>query len=741
MNNKLPYHISNSYVLRAPLLPLNHIIGIINNKNTNCIDLLPLFDNDIIKEAIFLASPDLYQRLLLWKNNEIKDSKEIEKLCISFFKYLLRMSSRCTPFGLFAGCSVGTFGDETKINLSGSEKFSRHTRLDMNYLCSLALDLAKIPEIKKGILFYPNSSIFISNNQIRYVEYKYINSTRNHFVIGVDDSPYLQKVLQKAQKGELICNLAETLTDEEVNIKEAKEFINELIEAQILISELEPSVSGEEFTKQLLEVLKKTASKTELYQSIESIDTLLKTIDNSTLGSKMEIYEDVKNIIKKLDTEFDEKFLFQTDLFLKSESNFLNKSIKDDLYLGIEILNKITDKYKNDSLENFKNNFYSRYEEEEIPLYEALDPEIGIGYGNKTNINSDINPLIEDLYLPQQASTSSSINLNSFQNLLYNKYMEAIANKSTEIQITDEDLKSFKTDWDDLPVTISTMVEIYKKEDTNDMYIKMDSAGGSSAVNLLGRFCHGNEEINKITKNITSYEKDFHKNVVLAEIVHLPESRTGNILLRPTLREYEIPYLAKSTLNQDFQLDITDLQISVPYGRFIQLRSKKLNKIILPRLSTAHNFKLNPLPIYEFLCDLQSQNLRNGINFNWGFLNSKAGFFPQIKYKNIILSLASWNIDKKEIGKFFKLKDTDLIKEITEWRSQKNIPAYVRFIQGDNELFLNLNNKLCIKTLFSLIKNQNLFRLKEFFFSKENSIVSAQNGYYSNQFIFHFFKN
>ncbi|NOU16125.1 MAG: lantibiotic dehydratase family protein [Bacteroidales bacterium] len=739
MNKMHPYHISDSYILRTPLLPINFIKGILGN-NISEANLIEYFKNPIIKEAIFLASPSFYQRLVLWENKKIKDIKEIETLGISLVKYLSRMSSRCTPFGLFAGCSVGTFNNETKINLIKPEKFKRHTRLDMNYLCSLSLTLEKIPEIRENILFYPNSSIYVSNNQIRYIEYKYINGNRNYFTIGVDNSPYLQKILKNSENGEYINNLVEILIDEKISTDEAKGFINELIDSQILLSQLNPSISGKEFTEQLLDVLKKIIPKIESYQSFKSIENLLRVLDDGELGSNMYIYEEIEDAVRKLNAKFDENFLFQTDLFLETETNFLDKNIKDGLYKGIEILNKITEKKSNSYLEEFKNNFYRKYEEEEIPLYEALDPEIGIGYGNKTNLNSDINPLIEDLSIPEQNS-KSFISTTAFQDLLFNKYVEAIASKETEIKITDEDLKELKTNWNDLPVTFSSMVEIYKKDKTNDFYIKMDRAGDSSAANIIGRFCHGDQVISSITKEITEFERIFYKEEIVAEIVHLPESRTGNILLRPILREYEIPYLTKSTLNKDFQLDIKDLHISIPNGRYIQLRSKKLNKVIIPRLTTAHNFRFNSLPIYEFLCDLQFQNLRSVIHFDWGFLDSNVGLFPRVTYRNIILSLAYWNIDKDEMKKYVTLKDDELIKVITDWRKQKGIPSYVKLIQGDNELLLNLNNLICIKILFSLIKKQKIFRLEEFLFSSENSIINGPNGYHSNQFIFHFFKS
>jgi hypothetical protein len=54
-------------------------------------------------------------------------------------------------------------------------------------------------------------------------------------------------------------------------------------------------------------------------------------------------------------------------------------------------------------------------------------------------------------------------------------------------------------------------------------------------------------------------EKKYHPDKILAEIVHIPESRTGNILRRPILRDYEIAYLSNSGVSRDYTLDINDL--------------------------------------------------------------------------------------------------------------------------------------------------------------------------------------
>lgn len=63
--------------------------------------------------------------------------------------------------------------------------------------------------------------------------------------------------------------------------------------------------------------------------------------------------------------------------------------------------------------------------------------------------------------------------------------------------------------------------------------IYLRSTGGSSATNLLGRFAHTDQQIYNLVSSIAEREQELNPTVIIAEIVHLPENRTGNILQRP----------------------------------------------------------------------------------------------------------------------------------------------------------------------------------------------------------------
>ncbi len=737
MTKEIKYLPFNSFVVRTPLLSFNQFEDILNRLQKNEEDFKTILQDKAILEAIYLGSPVLYDEIIKFLDNKLTDKKDAERLKYSVLRYITRMSTRCTPFGLFAGCTMGNTNDNTEITLSERNKYTRHTRLDMNYLCALSQDIAKIPIVKQTIKFYPNTSIYEYGNQIRYVEYKYLKTKRMHSITSIDNSEYVQKVLEKAKEGSRLHELAEIVVEEDITIEDATFFIEELVNSQLLVNELEPAITGEGNFKQLLKVLEQIPEIEDIYIKLKKIDLLLNNIDTNPVGETQDYYNQIIEIVKELKTEFEIKFLFQSDMVKPTIKSTLSKEIIDDIYEGLVLFNKLTPKQSNNTtLSEFAKSYYERYEGQSMPLLKVLDTELGIGYKQNSGLEGDINPLIDDIGVPQVSNNSIDIQWNGIQSVLHKKFLTAYSEKKTEIEITDKDFEKIKPNWDDLPSTISVMCEIFSYTEENKS-IFLHSAGGSSAANLLGRFCHTDEELHNYVLNITQTEEELNPEIIFAEIVHLPESRIGNILLRPILRKYEIPYLAKSVVDREFQLPMSDLYVSVE-SNIVKLYSKRLNKQIIPRLSSAHNYSFGAMPVYHFLCELQTQNLRGGIGFNWSNLTNEYAFLPRIKYKNLILSLAHWTIKKDDFKDFFEIKnDTELIEKLDIWRKELQIPRYTVMPDGDNEMFVDFENIVSIKTLFSIVKKRPSFYLNEFPFDKKSAIIKDVNGdVFCNEFVF-----
>lgn len=740
----LEYTSFDTFVLRTPIFSLDFLKSILDNEEFCDENFVKILKNEIVRESIFIASPSLYEQIDRFLENKIKDNKKIEKLKLSLLKYLSRMCTRCTPYGLFAGCSVGNVSDDTKIIIDSITNHKRKTRLDMNFLVALSIELTKIESIKNHLRFFPNSSIYKVGNKFRYIEYYYDGNKRQHDIVAIEWSDYLNKIIQESQKGMTINDIIDIIVDKEINRAEALEFIEELIDNQVLISELEPTVSGEEFLYHIIRIITCLPNEASgIIDFLANIDTKLKDIDKR-IGNSINKYFDISESIKNKQLNYNLNYLFQCDLTISCNKNEISKKIVNDVKKAILLLMKINRIKATSHLNKFKEKFYERYEEHEMPLSIVLDPEVGIGYGNNTFVNQE-SPLIKGIYIPPnkyKKNNSEDITWNDIDHILQAKITNAIKNNLHIIELKDEDFSSIEeAPSQEFPETLSVIIELAS---INDKYkIKLHGGGGSSAANLLARFSHGDHKIKEIVKKIVDIEKNLNRNKILAEIVHLPESRVGNILSRPDFRNFEIPYLARSNKNIEHQIEIDDIGVSLKNGN-IFLRSKSRNKEILPRLTNAHNYSnSNSLPIYHFLSDMQTQYNPRMVYLDLSSISALYKYIPRIEYKNIILSYATWNLSASDFKSLKEsIKDKYLFREnIIDFQKKHSLPDFLIFSEGDNDLYINLNNISSVKMLINSIKNREFIKLTEFIFSENNQIVKDIDGQnYTNEIILSFYK-
>jgi hypothetical protein len=140
--------------------------------------LRALLDRPDIAEAVFLASPSLTDALALWRADP--DSRKGRRAEAALVRYLQRMASRPTPFGLFSGCSLGRLDLEaagesgaaggTRLELAPRAAYQRHTRLDMDYLFALCEDLGRDPALHRALVYRPSSSLYRAAGRLRYAE-------------------------------------------------------------------------------------------------------------------------------------------------------------------------------------------------------------------------------------------------------------------------------------------------------------------------------------------------------------------------------------------------------------------------------------------------------------------------------------------------------------------------------------------------------------------------------------------
>ena len=752
---------SGFFVLRTPLLPVDRLLGwrvdlqapraVGDPKRLEAaltLDRLRLrkrlkdvLDCSEFREGLFLSAPGLEKRLVDWFRDP--DSKPGQKVERPLVEYFVRAAVRPTPFGLFAGCSVGTLGSETRLTLAPRAAHQRHTRFDMDYLFRLAGELERNPGLRMSTMCHPNSSLYESAGRLRYAEARIKDMVRSYHLVAVDPDGYLLDTLERAREGALPGELAQALVaaDPEITLAEAEEYIDELLDAQVLVSELAPAVTGSEPIHRLLETLKAIPAAEETAAQLERAHASLRDLDEDGLGAAPQRYRDIAESMSDLLPDVNLSRLFQVDMTKPAAKATLSDTVVSELLRSVQILHRLSlPAERQDLLSGFRAAFMERYGEREVPLVEALDEETGIGFERSRAPTAEGSPLLAGLPFP--STMDGAARWTGRDAYMLRKLEETGANGVNEILLNAEDLASLEhTKLPPLPDAFAVMATLISPSPTSlaqgDFQVLLRHVAGPSGGTLLGRFCHGDEALCRFVREHVRAEEALEPDAVFAEIVHLPEGRVGNILCRPVLRDYEIPFLGRSGAPPERQLPVGDLLVSVKGGRVV-LRSARLDREVIPRLTTAHNFSLRSLGIYRFLCTLQYQGVATVPGWDWGPLES-VRFLPRVRTGRLILARARWVADRREIEPLLKASGAARFQAVQDWRARRKLPRLVGMAEADNELEIDFDNVLSVEAFLhsarTSIERWGPVRLVEPLAVPDQLCVSGPEGRFAHELI------
>ncbi|HEY2027810.1 MAG TPA: lantibiotic dehydratase [Myxococcales bacterium] len=707
---------SGFFVLRTPLLPYSTFTELAGTAEEVRENLRALLSRADVREALFVASPSLSERLPVWL--EAPRSEAGLKVERALVKYVQRMAARPTPFGLFAGCSSGVIGDADVLRVESATK--RYTRLDMHYLCALADALSADPEVQRTLRFRPSSSLCGLPRRPRYVEGRIEGPERlrSLHLVGLAATSYLNETIERARAGATLDDLVDALVSPEVSRENALAYVLALVESQVLISELEPFVTGPEPLSALIDALSAVPSHRKVLSAVRDE---LAGIDANGVGTAPAKYAHIADQLATLPAPVELPRLYQVDLFRPAPRASLGPRTMAALEKAVSLLARVAPASAEDpALRSFREAFSARYEEREVPLLDALDDDVGVGFGASSELASEPSPILEGLDFP--APDAAPARFGKREEVL----LRLLQRSPEVLDLREPDIEQLAK-----AGAGATLPDAFAAVATlgGDGTVLLHAVTGPSGALLFGRFCHGDELLLEQVRAHLVAEERLQPDAVFAEIVHLPQGRSGNILCRPRLRGYEIPWLGRSGAPSDRQLATSDLLVSVRSGRVV-LRSRSLGKEVVPRLTTAHNFAAADAPLYRFLCSLQSQD---GTGFNWDFgvLNALDAL-PRVQCGMVVLSPRRWRLREPELP-----GADDWLAWAKALRERLRLPRVVLFAEFDNRLPVDFDNPLSVEAFCQLAKGRKEAVLLESF---PGAVIDSPDGVLAHELVVPFVK-
>lgn len=702
------------YLLRIPhfsfiqLLALNKAI---ENKDINAVK--EIFKKEEFLGAIFLSSRYFYEVAVSWINDTTIKYDHNDRVFKSLYKYYTRICTRCTPYGAFAGFALGEISDASSQIVFSENIFTHIYRVDLLFLKKIK-DSLLLEHKSNEIIYFPNNTLYRIGENFRYIEW---DDDYNYEISEVKTDAILNGIINNAKNGinksELKSYIKKSIHDTKGN--EVLDYIDDLINSKILVDDLPPHLTS---LNDPLKDLDRNLAQIQIDTKI--IKPLIKFQDNQNKNFSI---SQLKSICRNYNKIIGEKSQpFQVDMKANFDTNNIATKVVDEISKTAFELSVLASNEPIERITKFCKDFNRKFEGKEVSLTQALDPQIGVGYGLRVSGNVEDTPLVKDIYFTYKNKVNKILVPPIIQ-IILEKYLDCFKlSESKSIVLQETDIKNATIQrkslnpHEDYYLFGNLYTSSFTKLDNLDFkFLPKSPLPTPFANNILSRFSYHDKNLRKKIKSIIKIKND---DKIYAEIIHHPSDRIGNILLRPNIYNHEIQYVTKNKSDK-IRININDILVKIESNRIV-LKSKSLNKEISPRLSTAYNYSINQLSIIKFLGDLQYHNKYNGFNWDWSILKNRS-FLPRVEYKHIILSEARW---------LFKSIKGETLDDLRKRLKKNEVPRYCNIKDADNVLLLDIENEICLSLIKKRLvkKDIHLYEafIKELFISRKQMKYMAE---------------
>jgi thiopeptide-type bacteriocin biosynthesis protein len=573
----------------------------------------------------------------------------------------------------------------------------------MELVAGLAESLLRDQEVVRTQRFFVNSTIYEVGDRVRYTERQGEGDDAKFGLVAVEKTPYLMATLRRAVAGATGGELAAGLStdDPEISDSEALGFVEQLAGAGLLVSGLVPPLTGCDAGSHLAVQLARSLVTRPIAERLERVISQLAETDAKDPERALADYLALADTLQALPGHTHPAHLVQVDLYKPAIHASVDGRVVSEALRGVNALWMLDCWPEETPTDRFITAFRERYGDQEVPLLEALDEDVGIGF--EPSGASDPEPLLTGIAMVPRDDHPPQTTWGDREVLLLAKLQAAWSSDENEIHLTEKDLLPLADKpRADLPGAFHVWFSIAANSPTalreGNFRLFLRGASGPSGINPIARFCHLDPGLDEAVREFVRQEEAREPDRIFAEIVHLPKGRMGNILQRPILRGYEIPFLGVSGVAPSCQIPASDLMVSATGGR-LMLRSRRLQREVVPRLSSAHNYSsAKNVSVYRFLGLLKDQSLSTRLVWRWGpFENSPS--LPRVSIGRVVLSRACWRLSEDERSHWKRLSGTKRFRKVRDWCDRWGLPRLICLKESDQEFLVDLSNALAVDSL------------------------------------------
>ncbi|MFE1071246.1 lantibiotic dehydratase [Streptomyces sp. NPDC058783] len=636
-------------------------------------------------DSIEQASPLLAQQVQTLCSVASPETRQLRRAVVSVMRYLLRMTGRATPNGLFAGIAPASF--EERPGWSWGEWHRPVIRADGDWIADLVARLEADPELLRHLHVMANNTIFVRGDRLivpypprscrtdgspaAEVSLRYTSAVR--IAVDATVSPVPVHAVVALMRSEF----------PDVPADRVEGLVSSLVERGVLISSLHAPSATLDALDHLVEQAEAAAasSATDLVADLRTVrdaiarhNQVLAPADGrrlrTALRRKMTALSSVQAQPFTLDLRMDCSLTLPPQVARKAEQ-------------AATVLARLSAyPFGTPAWKDFHNRFFERYGINSlVPVRDLVDPDVGLGF-----------PVGYRDAQPEQGEA-----LTAREQRLLSLAQAAVLDGRDEIRL-DEDLIRTLTVGDRNAPQVPAHTELrfriraasQEALESGDFVLHgiAPSRGiGTTIGRSLGLLASDDQA------RVAVMLEELPVNTpgaVPTQVSFTPLDRGDTNVTRVTELLPAVISLAEHRPVDARTIPLDDLAVGCDRRR-LYLVSLSRACLLDPMTLHALDLRGHTPPLARFLTEISRAQTAVLTVFPWASATALP-YLPRVRYGRAILSPARWRLNRSELpdrraswGEWHKAAD--------EWRARRRVPDEVELAEGDQLLPLDLSER------------------------------------------------
>lgn len=672
-------------LLRTPLLPVERYLelgagGRPGEDGGGDMGLPRAAADPRVRRALSVASPSLFERLA----RPPSGSAAVRRRRLAVLRYLIRMSTRPTPYGLNAGVSLAGWGERTDIELGDGDEV--RARLDMGVVDALIGELESRLEVVRELALERHPLVSVRAGRA-FLPERFADEG-GAFEVSVRATRPVVRALELCAGGstpfvELASAIGADFPD--AGPARVEELVHTLVREGLLVTELRPPLTRGDPAMHILAVLDRLgaagAERRRLAAAVAACDRW-QQLHEQEGAERFTAVMDTARAVAPARADVPP---VRVDLRRPLAGERIAHAVGEEAARAAELLLRLSPLHSGPvPLNTYRDRFVERYGPyAEVPVPELLDPDGGLGPVDFVSEGSGAPP-------PDEATRRRDRRLLEIASAALRDGRLAIQLDPMTIAELDTGPAPERT-YPTMEVAVFVASPSRDAVDAGDFKLVVSPLLGSyGAGRIFGRFADlfdGPGE--RAAREAARREEASAPGRLWAELVYRPEQPSiANVTVRPLTRSHEIVLGVAPGVDPEHVLPVDELVVGVRDELFY-LRWPDGAAYV--EVCEGHMLNAKAAPaVGAFLALLRYAGRPVITAFAWGSAGQLPRL-PRVESGRVVLSPAIWHAPLGETGLDTATPDR-FAATLRSWRADWRMPRRVFAGEGDHRLLIDLDD-------------------------------------------------